>query len=165
MFSLTAKLYAAAGLALALLLGAWAIVHSLEARGAAQCKADVAAAEVKAQAEYRALEQQMQAVKDQAQHDYSIAQTRNASSLAVARSNADKLRSQLATYASVTPSDSAASASGRTAAVGSVLADVLQDLADRTRDAEANADSYRALRLAWPGSSAIALPSLKLGQP
>lgn len=158
-----AKLYLGAGLALALLLGCWAIVHSLEARGAAQCKADVAAAEVKAQAEYRALEQQMQAVKDQAQHDYSIAQTKNASSLAVARSNADKLRSQLATYASPAPNDSAASAGGRTAAVGSVLADVLQDLADRTRDAEANADSYRALRLAWPSGGSIDLGKLKLG--
>lgn len=153
-------------LALASVAGliAW-VVHSLEARGALQCHADVQAAELKAQGEYRTLEQQMQTVKDNAQHDYSLAQTRNASSLATARAGADKLRAQLATYASPAPGDSASAPGDRAAALGSVLGGVLQDLADRTGDAESAADAYRALRLAWPGSSAIALPHLKLGTP
>lgn len=56
MFGLEAKLLAAGGLALALLLGVWFIVHSLEARGAAQCKADVAATVAKSQVEAAAKE-------------------------------------------------------------------------------------------------------------
>lgn len=42
--SILAKLYAGIALILVTLLGAWWMVHSLEARGAAQCKAAVAAA-------------------------------------------------------------------------------------------------------------------------
>ncbi len=49
---------------------------------------------------YRALEVQLQAVKEQAQHEYNAAQTRNATALAAARAGADKLRNQLAAYAS-----------------------------------------------------------------
>lgn len=54
--TIIAKLYAAgAGLVL-VLLGVWWVVHSLEARGAAQCKADVAAAVAKSQLEAAATE-------------------------------------------------------------------------------------------------------------
>lgn len=53
---IAAKLYASAGLALALLLGSLWVVHTLHQQGAAQCKSDVAAAAVKFQAEAAAQE-------------------------------------------------------------------------------------------------------------
>lgn len=152
-------------LAAALFAGCEYQMHKAEVRGAQQCQAASAAANAKAEADYRALEQRMQATKDQAAHDYAIAQKRSAVSLAAARAGASKLRDDIARYSNVAPTDSAASAGERTSAIGSVLDGVLSDLATCSAGAESAADSYRALRVAWPSNETIALPKLKLGTP
>jgi hypothetical protein len=116
-------------------------------------RANATAAALKAQTEYRALEAQMQAIKEQAQHEYDAAQTRNATALAAARAGADKLRNQLAAYAAGSgeaSSDSVAACGQRAAALGQLLAEALRLDAERAADAEDSADAVRALLAAWP---------------
>lgn len=148
---LIAALLAAAGLFAAY---EWKL-HEAKQAGIQQCKDATNALALQQQAQYLAL-------KDQAQHDYAIAQTRNVSAVASARRDADKLRDQLSRYSN--PSDSAASASERTTRIGSVLGGVLQDLATCASGAESAADGVRALKSAWPTPS-IGLGKLKLGTP
>ncbi len=116
-------------------------------------KAQATATALKAQTEYRALEAQMQALKEQAQHEYNAAQTRNATALAAARAGADRLRNQLAAYASgagEASGDSLAASNQRAATLGRLLAEALQAGAERAADAEDSADAVRALLAAWP---------------
>lgn len=120
---------------------------------AATERANAAMVALKAQTDYRALESQLQAVKEQAQHDYDAVQTRNASLLARARAGNDQLRQQLATYAAgsgAPAGDTLAAADQRAAVLGGLLAAALLSDAGHTADAESNADAVRALLAAWP---------------
>ena len=87
-----------------------------------------------------------------AQNDYQTLQTTHARQLGVARGDVDKLRGQLAQFASGggRSDDTAAAASERAAALGGLLATALQADADHAADAEANADAVRTLLAAWP---------------
>ena len=102
---------------------------------------------------YRALSDQLQQVKDEAQHAYDAAQTRNAAALAAASAGNDRLRSQLAAYAAGgggAADDTVAAASERAATLGGLLAAALQSDAQHAADAESNGDAVRALLKAWP---------------
>ena len=112
-----------------------------------------AAAALKQSEEYRAIADQLQAVKEQAQHEYDAAQTRNASALAAARADSGKLRNQLAAFAAGSSSaapDTVAACDQRAAALGGLLAAALQSDAERTAAAEGNGDAVRTLLAAWP---------------
>ena len=108
---------------------------------------------------YRALETLMQSAKEQAQHEYDAATTRNAGRLATARAGADKLRNQLAAYASnasSTAPDSVSACDQRAAALGELLARALQSDASHASAAESNGDAVRALLAAWPHDADVA---------
>lgn len=115
------------------------------------------AAAMKAQTEYRAIEAQMQAQSEKSYRDYQAAQSRNESALAAARDGTDKLRSQLAAYASGSGQaapDSIAAASERAARLGELLASALRADAEHASAAESNGDAVRALLAAWPHQDA-----------
>jgi hypothetical protein len=129
-------------------------VHLAEVQKAwAVSRAEAAETASKETEKYRKLEQQMAAVKEQAQNEYNASQRKNAAALAAARAGNDKLRDQLAAYAASSggpTEDTVAACSSRAAALGGLLAKALQSDADRTRDAEDNGDAVRALLAAWP---------------
>ena len=116
-------------------------------------RAVVASAALAESTAYRALETQLEAVKEKAQHDYQAATTRNARLLGAARADSVRLRDQLAAYAANSGGaapDSLTAASERAAILGRLLAAALQADADSTADAEANGNAVRALLAAWP---------------
>lgn len=122
-------------------------------------RANATAAALVETEKYRALEALMQSAKEQAQHEYDAATTRNAGRLATARAGADKLRNQLAAYASNASSaapDSVASCDQRAAALGELLARALQSDAGHASAAESNGDAVRALLAAWPHDADVA---------
>lgn len=126
-------------------------IHEAKQEGIQQCKEQTNALALQAQAQYLAQ-------KDQASHDYQLAQTRNVAAVANARADVDKLRNDLRNAPAADP---AASSSSGTAAIGSVLVGVLSDLEACTAGAESASDGVRALKSAWPTS--IGLGKLKLG--
>lgn len=122
-------------------------------------RANATAAALVETEKYRALEALMQSAKEQAQHEYDAATTRNAGRLATARAGADKLRNQLAAYASNASSaapDSVAACDQRAAALGELLARALQSDAGHASAAESNGDAVRALLAAWPHDADVA---------
>lgn len=116
-------------------------------------RAQATSAALKASTEYRALEAQMQAQSQKAERDYHAALTRNDSALAASRADNDRMRGQLAAYASgggQASVDTVAACRGRAETLGLLLGTSMREADESAAELESSADAVRALLSAWP---------------
>ena len=112
---------------------------------AAQVKAQLAAIEAA-----RAAEQALQAKVKEANDARQAEKAKSERAAALLRAESDRLRSDIARFASAKPDDTAAACGERSATLGAVLDGVLSDYRACTESAESVAADLRAVMSAWP---------------
>lgn len=158
----TAKLIAVGVVVAGLAAGYWGVTHHYYRLGAADAAAkydkilaEASAAALKASEDYHALELSRLADRAAAQSTFSQREAQHAEEIVSvhAAATADRVRITTALAAprgSGPASNPAPTGSDCPTTAGAVLEQVLQFAADSTRDAEGNADAYRAMLAAWP---------------